>query len=173
MTQNSSNATEDSQATPPILDARHNDIAVFMAAANTEKRQPLLGFDEDYVDIVDYIVRCTHKIWEERGVGLIYTHYGHNIVIHTADGTTYGRDKVIADSIKTMNAFPDIRLYADDVIWSGNDQEGFHSSHRIFWTGHNCGHSIYGPPTGRKVTRYGVAQCLVKENRIVEEDLPR
>ena len=179
MPKNNTKATEDSASadTPttngrtsrPIMDAYQTDIANFVAVADTKRRQPLAGFDEDYVDIVDYIVRCTHKIWEERSVGLIYTHYSSNIVIHTADGTTYGRDRVIADSIKTMNAFPDIRLFADDVIWSGNDQDGFHSSHRISWTGHNRGHSIYGPPTGRKVVRYGVAQCLVKENRVIEE----
>ena len=73
----------------PTMDAYQTDIANFIAVADTDKRQPLAGFDEDYVDIVDYIVRCTHKIWEERGVGLIYTHYSNNIVIHTTDGTTY------------------------------------------------------------------------------------
>lgn len=152
----------------PITDVPHTDIHTLMAPG-ADKRQPMQGFDEDYIDIVDYIVRCTHKIWEERGVGLIYTHYNHNIAIHTTDGTTYGRDKVIADSIKTMNAFADLRLIADDVIWSGNDQEGYHSSHRISWLGRNTGHSIYGPATGRRVQRYGVAHCLVKANRIVEE----
>lgn len=152
----------------PITDVIHSDINTLMNPGS-EKRQPMQGFDVDYVDIVDYIVRCTHKIWEEHAVGLIYTHYSHNLAIHTSDGTTYGRDKVIADSLKTMNAFADIRLFADDVIWSGNDQEGFHSSHRISWLGRNTGHSIYGPPTGRRVQRYGVAHCLVKANRIVEE----
>lgn len=155
-------------AEQPITDVPFVDISTHMNPG-TEKRQPMQGFDDDYVDIVDYIVRCTHKIWEERGVGHIYTHYSHNLAIHTTDGTTYGRDKVIADSIKTMNAFADLRLYADDVIWSGDDQQGFHSSHRISWIGTNSGYSIYGPPTGKKVQRYGVAQCFVKENRVVEE----
>ncbi|MGB0388973.1 MAG: ester cyclase [Ardenticatenaceae bacterium] len=156
------------QPIAPVTDVPHADIGRLMNPGS-EKRQPLKGFDEDYVDIVDYIVRCTHKIWEEGGIGLIYTHYAHNVLIHTADGQTYGRDKVIADSIKTMAAFPDIRLYADDVIWSGNDQDGFHSSHRIVWVAHNTGYSIYGPPTGRRVVRTGIAHCFVKENRIVEE----
>ncbi|MEM7128073.1 MAG: ester cyclase [Chloroflexota bacterium] len=151
-----------------IASVPYTDISKLMAPG-TQKRQPMTGFDEDYVDIVDYIVRCTHKIWEERGVGLIYTHYGHNIAIHTTDGTVYGRDRVIADSLKTMNAFPDVRLIADDVIWSGNDVDGYHSSHRISWLGRNTGYSIYGPPTGRRVQRYGVAHCLVNENRVVEE----
>ncbi|MGQ0603906.1 MAG: ester cyclase [Anaerolineales bacterium] len=153
----------------PITDlGQQQDISSYMNPG-AEKRQSLKGFDDDYVDIVDYIVRCTHKIWEGQGIGLIYSHYRHNAVIHTSDGLTYGRDKVIADSLRTMAAFPDIRLFADDVIWSGNDEDGFHSSHRIGWVGHNTGYSLYGPPTGRRVVRYGIAHCFVRENRVVEE----
>ena len=147
----------------------HQDISKMLAAAGGEARHSITGFDPDYVDFVDYIVRSTHKIWESKGIGLIYDHYRHNAIIHTSDGMTYGRDKVIADSLKTMAAFPDIRLYADDVIWSGNDADGFHSSHRIMWVGRNTGHSIYAPPTGRRVVRQGIAHCYVKENRVVEE----
>ncbi|MEM7028307.1 MAG: ester cyclase [Chloroflexota bacterium] len=158
--------------TPPITDVPYTGIEVLMDPGS-EKRQPMQGFDDDYVDIVDYIVRCTHKIWEEHGIGLIYTHYGHNVLIHTADGMTYGRDKVIADTIKTQAAFPDVRLFADDVIWSGNDQDGFHSSHRIVWVAHNTGYSLYGPPTGKRVVRQGIAHCFVKENRVVEEWIAR
>jgi predicted ester cyclase len=156
----------------PITDVPGRDISQLMNPGS-EQRQMLRGFDDDYVDIVDYIVRCTHKIWEEKGIGLIYTHYAHNVAIHTSDGLTYGRDKVIADSIRTMNAFPDVRLFADDVIWSGNDVDGFHSSHRIVWVAHNSGHSIYGPPTGRRVVRYGIAHCFVQANRVVEEWIAR
>ncbi|CAN5886975.1 ester cyclase [soil metagenome] len=152
----------------PVTDVPGTDVSILMNPG-PEKRQDMTGFDEDYVDIVDYIVRCTHKIWEERGLGLIYDHYQHNVLIHTSDGQTMERDKVVADSIKTMAAFPNIRLYADDVIWSGDAAGGFHSSHRITWTGRNTGYSIYGPPTGRKVVRQGIAHCLVKANRVVEE----
>jgi len=163
----------DSQ-TPAVFNMSDRpDIADFMAAAGTGRRQPMQGFDEDYVDIVDYIIRCTHKIWEQKGIGLIYTHYAHNIFIETSDGITYGRDAVIAGSMRVMNAFPDVRLIGDDVIWTGNDQDGFHSSHRISWTGTNTGFSIYGPPTGRKINRYGIAHCLVKENRVIEEWIAR
>ena len=158
----------------PVFNMRDRpDIADFMAAAGTGRRQPMQGFDEDYVDIVDYIIRCTHKIWEEKGIGLIYSHYAHNVFVETSDGITYGRDAVIAGTTRTMNAFPDVRLLGDDVIWTGDDQDGFHSSHRIFWTGNNSGYSVYGPPTGRKINRYGIAHCLVKENRIIEEWIAR
>jgi predicted ester cyclase len=138
-----------------------------------EKNQSMQGFDEDYVDIVDYIVRCTHKIWEEGGLGLIYGHYQHNATIWTSDGLTYSRDDVIAASAQTQAAFPDIRLFTDDVIWGGNDRDGFYSSHRIVWVGHNTGYTVYGPPTGRKILRTGIADCFVRENRVVEEWIAR
>ena len=40
--------------------------------------QGLRGFDPIYTDIVDYNIRCTHRIWDERDIGLIYSHYTHN-----------------------------------------------------------------------------------------------
>jgi len=135
--------------------------------------QPMVGFDPEYTDIVDYIVKITHRIWEEKEIGLIYDTYLHNISIWTTDGRIYGRDEVIAGTIRTLAAYPDVRLYADEIIWSGNDQEGFHTSHRIVWVGHNTGYSIYGPPTGRRILRIGIANCLVKENRIIEEWIAR
>lgn len=166
-------AKEDKNILPVTNLGAHQDISHLLAAAGGEKRHGMSGFDPDYVDFVDYIIRATYKIWENKGIGLIYDHYQHNVVIHTSDGMTYGRDKVIADSLKTMAAFPDVRLYADDVIWSGNDVDGFHSSHRVTWVAHNTGYSIYGPPTGRKVIRQGIAHCYVKDNRIIEEWITR
>lgn len=153
---------------PDVADVPGTDIEQLMNPG-PERRQSMRGFEDKFVDIVNYIVRITHEIWEEKGIGRIYDTYAHNVLIHTTDGQTYGRDAVIANSIKTMAAFPDVRLYADDVIWCGNDEDGFHSSHRIIWVAHNTGHSIYGPPTGRRVVRQGIAHCFVKENRVVEE----
>jgi hypothetical protein len=40
-----------------------------------ERRQPMRGFEDTYVDIVDYIVRITHRIWEDQDVGYIYDTY--------------------------------------------------------------------------------------------------
>jgi predicted ester cyclase len=159
-----------SPAPTPVTDlARHPDITTMMRAAGQGQRQPMRGFDPDYVDIVDYIVRCTHKIWEEGGVGLLYTHYSHNPQVHTAYGITYGREEMIANTINYLAAFPDRKAYADDVIWSGNEDDGFHTSHRVTSIGHHTGYGSFAPPTGRKIFRRGIANCLVKENLIVEE----
>ncbi len=136
-------------------------------------RQTMRGFDDDYLNIVDYIVRCTEKIWEQRQVGLIYTHYLNTAQIHTPGGDYYGSDQVVANTIQTLDMFPDRRLFADDVIWAGNDEDGFYTSHRITSTAHHRGYGIYGPPTGRKLRYRVIADCFVLENRIQEEWLVR
>jgi hypothetical protein len=127
------------------------------------------GFDEEFEDIVDYILKITHRIWEEKGMGLIYSYYVPNVAVHTPFGLYYGRQQMLADSVSTLSSLPDRRLFAEYVIWSGNDEDGFHTSHRIMTVAHNTGYSACGPPTGRKVVYRTIANCFVKENRIVEE----
>ena len=158
--------------TPEVTEVIGNDISKLMQPG-VEKRQGMRGFDPDYVDIVDYIVRCTHKIWEEKQVGLIYTHYGHNALVHGTRGDTYGIESVVAGTVQTLAMFPDRRLFADDVIWSGDDEAGYYTSHRITSTAHHSGFGVYGVPTGRKLRYRVIADCVVKENRIVEEWLVR
>ncbi len=144
------------------------DISEFMGHGSVG-HQSMQGFDADYTDIVDYIVRCTHKIWEDKAIGLIYTHYAHNTPVHLTDAELYGREQMVAGTLRTLAAYPDLRLYGDEVIWSGNDVDGFHTSHRVMWSGHNTGYSVYGPPTGARIQRREIAHCIVINNRILEE----
>src|SRR5689334_3095957 len=109
----------------------------FLLHPPTERRQAMKGFEEDYTDIIDYIVRITHKIWEEGNIGLIYDYYRHNSRVYDDFALQYGRDKIVADTVMTINAFADIRLYADEIIWAGDEQVGFYTSHRTVITGHN------------------------------------
>ena len=144
-----------------------------MLVPPASRRQPLAGFDDDYADIVDYIVRCTHKIWEERQIDLIRTHYTDDCVIHTLGGEVRGATTVIDNTRATLQAFPDRELIPENVIWSGNDRDSFYSSHRILSPMTNLGASDFGPATGRKCYVRTIADCLVKENRIFEEWLVR
>ena len=41
-----------------------------LAPTDRKRSQSLEGFDDIYTDIVDYIIRCTHNIWDERDIGL-------------------------------------------------------------------------------------------------------
>ncbi len=135
----------------------------------TQRQQPMRGFEATYVDIIDYIVRITHRIWEEKDIGYIYDTYRHNSHVYDDFGLQYGRDKIVADTVHTINAFPDIRLFADEIIWAGDEHVGFHTSHRTLISGHNTGFSQYGPPTGVKVSLWCIANCVALENEIFAE----
>ena len=135
----------------------------------SERVQSMRGFEDAYVDIIDYIVRITHRIWEEKDIGYIYDTYKHNSRVVDGFGLQYGRDKIVADTVHTINAFPDIRLYADEIVWAGDDEVGFHTSHRTVIKGTNTGISRYSQPTGRQVELWCIANCVALENEIFEE----
>ncbi|MBN2499859.1 MAG: ester cyclase [Anaerolineales bacterium] len=135
----------------------------------SDRMQSMRGFEDTYVDIIDYIVRITHRIWEEKDIGYIYDTYKHNSLVVDGFGLQYGRDKIVADTVHTINAFPNIRLYADEIVWAGDDKVGFHTSHRTVIKGDNTGFSRYGPPTGRRIELWCIANCIALENEIFKE----
>jgi predicted ester cyclase len=148
------------------------DIADLLAPQGA-RRQPLDGFDSVYADIVDYIIRCTHRIWEQKDLGLIETHYADDCPIWTLAGPTSGVRGVIDGTTRTLAAFPDRTLMGDAVVWSGNEADGYLSSHRILSTATNHGAGEFGSATGRAVAFWTIADCLCRQNRIVEEWLVR
>jgi predicted ester cyclase len=148
------------------------DIADILAPQG-DPRQIIPGFDPEYADIVDYILRCTHRIWEQKDVGLIATHYAPDIVVHMMTGPTHGMDGVIAGTSRTLSAFPDRTLTGEAVIWSDEGDGAYLSSHRITSTATNLGPSELGPATGKRITFTTIADCLCKENLIIEEWLVR
>jgi predicted ester cyclase len=155
-----------------VLGVDGRDIAEILAPQGP-RRQPLQGFDPDYADLVDYILRCTHRIWEQKDIGLIETHYGDDCPIHLMTGTAHGLAGVVDGTLRTLGGFPDRTLVGEAVIWSGDEDAGYLSSHRITSTGTNWGGSELGPATGRRVAFTTIADCLCRENRIVEEWLVR
>lgn len=149
--------------------AAKRGIDRILATESAPPAHPMRGFEPTYVDIVDYIVRITHRIWEEKDVGYIYDTYGSGARITYGGGLVHGRDHILAETVSQLSAFPDLRLHADEVIWAGDDEQGFRTSHRLVGIGHNSGWSEFGPPTGRKVVYWAIANCVVVENEIIEE----
>ncbi|MCA3719371.1 MAG: ester cyclase [Brevundimonas sp.] len=137
------------------------------------RRQDLTGFDPNYSDIVDYIIRCTHRIWEEKNVGLCRSHYAPDCAIHTLAGPVTGVEAVVANTLATLAAFPDRSLIGEDVIWSEDAAGLFHTSHRIVSLMTHLGDDAFGPATGRRAQVTTIADCVVSENRIIEEWLVR
>jgi predicted ester cyclase len=140
-----------------------------LAQQSGDQQQPMRGFEEQYSDIIDYIVRITHRIWEEKDIGYIYDTYRHNCRVTDDAGLQYGRDKIVADTVHTVNAFPDVRLYADEIVWAGNEDTGFLTSHRTVITGTNTGWSRFGAPTGKRINVWCIANCIAQDNEIFEE----
>lgn len=157
-------AKEKSQITMP----KKMDIQ-FMEDADGKHAHSMRGFTPRYKDFIDYILGITHEIWEEKAIGKLYEYYANTIHFHTSSGTIYGREKVFLKTIEALAAFPDRRLYGDDVIWGGNDIDGLYSSHRVLSEATNRGWSHFGPPTGKRVKNWSMANCLCRRNMVVEE----
>ena len=79
------------------------DIADILAPQGS-RRQPLAGFDSDYADIVDYILRCTHRIWEQKDIGLIETHYGADCPVIIIYRATWPDEEIIRTTLAEMRA---------------------------------------------------------------------
>ncbi|MBX2886491.1 MAG: ester cyclase [Granulosicoccus sp.] len=133
--------------------------------------QSLAGFDPDYKNIVDYIVRITHRIWEtdEREVDYIAHCYSEDSLVYDDYGLQTGNKKIITDTHHTTGAFPDIILDAEEVIWAGDDQKAFHTSHLTRIIGTHTGPSHYGDATGAKINVVVIANCVARENDIFLE----
>ena len=132
-------------------------------------RQALAGFEETYRNIIDYIVRITYRIWEDRDVEYIRDTYHDASRVYDDYGLQLGSAKIVDDTYHTTGAFSDIELIADEIVWAGDDEVGFHTSHRTIIRGTNDGPSRYGPATGRKVDVLVFANCVALENEIFLE----
>ena len=99
----------------------------------------------------------------------VYDFYRHNIIVRDEGAVNVGRDQVIANSLGLMNAFLDMRWLPGEVIWSGDHDNGFHTSHRGVFIGTNTGWSQFGPPTGRRCTCWAMANCIAIGNEIYDE----
>ena len=89
------------------------------------------GFNNKFENLPDYILKITHQIWEEKDVNSIMEYYAENIPVRSPMGIIYGPNTVVDATNATLDEFPDRQLLGEDVIWIGNEDEGFLSSHRI------------------------------------------
>lgn len=138
------------------------------------RRQDLPGYEPVYRDFVDYIIRCTHRIWEEKNVGLCRTHYSGDCVMHTLAGQTIGAEAVVQNTVAALAGASDRQVIGEDVVWSADDDGRLYSSHRIVSRSTHLGDdAMLGPATTRPAGVMTIADCACLENRIVEEWLVR
>ncbi|MEE4209794.1 MAG: hypothetical protein V2I43_11060 [Parvularcula sp.] len=138
------------------------------------RRQELEGFEPVYRDFVDYIIRCTHRIWEEKNIGLCRTHYSDDCVMHTLAGPSVGAEVVTQNTIGALATYSDRVVLGEDVIWSEDAPGEFYSSHRITSQATHFGdEAMVGNATMRAAGVTTIADCKVIANKIVEEWLVR
>ncbi|MFB9885149.1 ester cyclase [Balneatrix alpica] len=131
------------------------------------------GFDPAFTDFPDYIVKITQEIWEDRGINTLHHYYAPDLLVRTPMGISKGNQAVISATMATCHEFPDRQLYAEDVIWAGNDEEGFLSSHRIISTATHRKDGQFGPASGRSFRINVIADCAARNNTIDDEWLVR
>ena len=130
------------------------------------------GFDPRFTDLPDYILKCTAQIWEGHDIAALDWHYGDDLIVRTPAGISRGNAAGKANTMATLSEFPDRQLLGEDVIWCGDDQSGFLSSHRIVSTATHRG-GAFGPATGRQVTFRTIADTYCRDNRVWDEWLIR
>lgn len=131
------------------------------------------GFDAEFHDLDHYIRVITDRIWEGRRLEDIRLYYGQDCAVETPSSVSIGIEPVIEGTRKTLLAFPDRRLLAEDVIISGDEHQGFLSSHRIFSPMTHAGPGAFGPASHRPVHVRTIADCVCLNNRIIHEWLVR
>ncbi|MEM9529775.1 MAG: ester cyclase [Pseudomonadota bacterium] len=123
--------------------------------------------------ILDYILGITYEIWEEGGVDLIRQYYGDNCVVYAMDGLTRGAETVINQTRAMLEAFPDRRLLADNVVYGREPSGADYTSHRLISTMTHQGAGPLGPATGKAVRLMNIADCEVHDGVIKREWLVR
>ncbi len=127
------------------------------------------NFNSMWRDFPHFIIGITKEIWEDRGIHLLETCYHPDIVVRGAGGMKVGNQAVIDDTLAKMAAFPNLLIYAEDVIWSGGDDSHYLSSHRSVITGTQTGDGAFGPASGRTYTARCIADCAVTDGVFDDE----
>ena len=123
-----------------------------------------------YVDIVDWIIRITDGSGRTRTSATSTTPTAPGCRVYDGLGPAVRRrDGRRARRCRRSTPSPTPATIADDVIWAGNEDQGFATSHRAVNVGHHLGPWRWGAPTGRKIQMWVIANCVSEENEIFEE----
>ena len=157
---------------PAVTKVRRRDATALLEKGG-ERTQPMAGFEDRFTDIVDYIVRITDEIWMDRAVGSIYDTYDASCTIYSSYGVVRSVEEVVQGTVATLNAFPDGEIHHVNVAWSGDEEQGFYTSHLGHSRSTNVGRTGFGPGTGRRSSIRFAADCISRDNRIHTEWLVR
>merc|ERR1712083_1177009 len=78
-------------------------------------------------------------------------------------GYIHGMENLTRLVLNTLTAFPDIKLHIVDTFCTGNDIDGYKTTMPVIHTATHLGpHPVFGKPTGKKLTWYGLPNSFIK-----------
>jgi hypothetical protein len=100
------------------------------------------------------------------------TVFCNSVHVRTSAGISRGNGAGKASTMPTLAEFTDRPLFGEDIFCSGDEDNGFLSSHRIMSSAtHQCG--AFGAASGRKPTFRTIADTFCHENRVWDDWLIR
>ena len=144
-----------------------------VAHATAGRTQAMAGFEDRFTDIVDYIVRITDEIWQDRAVGYIRDTYDAECAVYSSYGVTRTAEAVVRSTIAGIASAPDGDTNHLNVAWSGDESAGFYTAHLGFGFATHTAPGDYGPATGQRYALRFAADCISAGNKIHTEWLVR
>lgn len=103
-------------------------------------------------DVKQFVRDYTTLIYDYQMVGLIYDYYKEDVEVLKENRVRLkGVEAVVKDRQVLLAAFPDLKTKIENIIVSGNAQDGWKIFRRMRYKGTNNGYSEFGPPTGKKM----------------------
>merc|ERR1711973_1079981 len=120
-------------------------------------------------DCPRFVIESTDQIWNMyRDPEIVKTYLRKYMVddwesISSMGEYIRGYNKLEYLTLTTMTAFPDIKLHILDTFCEGNDIDGYKTTMPVIHTATHTGwHPVYGEPTGKTLTWFGIPNCFIK-----------
>lgn len=116
----------------------------------------------------DFLHHSLASVWNQKMLGSVREIYANNALIHIAGRTLHGGEELSSEATAWLAAFPDLRVYLDDIIQLQREGQTYVSAR---WTavGHNLGPTRFGPPAGRRVVIRGITTGIISGGRFREQ----
>jgi len=75
------------------------------------------GFDAQFTDLPDYILKCTARIWEGRDIAALDWHYHDDLLVRSPAGISQGNTAGKANTMATLQSSPTDNFWRR--TWSG------------------------------------------------------
>lgn len=137
------------------------------------RQAKMKGFDAEFEDFPDYIIKITKRIWEDRDITSLKRYYSDDVLLRLSNRIFVGNEGATHKVLSTLVEYPDRECLAQDVIWSGTPEDGMLSSHRSITVATHAGAGPFGPPTGKRIRFRAFADCWAKDNMIRDEWIVR